>query len=469
MYGVRPTIGVRLLALGLAILVAGQTHVHAQPAAGDVSGSDFVAWAREHAIPLDTLDWRSADLTRLSALETLLEGKRIVLLGEPDHYVREKYDFQLILIRYLFERGWRHIGMEIGRTDGKRIDRYLENGDIAWLERVTSYGYKGDERANRKDVPEGLLPKKSDRTFVDDIHHEQFWFQKQLRSLNEALPPGRPRLHWFGFDADLRPGGAYVDAQELLTPHRTDPVASEILARLARPEQEQRADELKRLKDVLALIDGASDDLRRLLGDADATELVRTLRALHDGLAFIEAGRTGPGSDAWLPAMKMREETMFRHMDEVLAELPPDEKIILLGGFMHLSKNSDALHFGAIDDEYASPMWPSIGNYLDQKLPGAVYSIWMLYDHGRHGIPMRPDPIQEVQSDPRTVEHLLAEVGPRFLLPFHTGDRRESYLDSLRHFRPNGAIGHGHLRRHADAVFFVAEAHEPDWQRPGRS
>ena len=178
-----------------------------------VSGKAFLTWVQDRAIELDSLEWRSADLGKLAVLDKLLEGKRIVYLGEPDHYVREKYDFQLIFIRYLFERGWCHLGMEMGRADGQRIDRYLESGDMAWLNRVASYGYKGDERANRKDIPKDLTPKKSDRSFVTNIHEEQFWFQKQLRSLNEVLPPGKPRLRWFGFDADLRPGGAYVDAE----------------------------------------------------------------------------------------------------------------------------------------------------------------------------------------------------------------------------------------------------------------
>ena len=465
----RLKIVVPLLTLGIAVADVGSASVHARPDDDHVSGNDFVGWVRENAIPLDTLDWQSADLTSLSVLDRLLEGKRMVFLGEPDHYVREKYDFQLIFIRYLFERGWRHIGMEMGRADGRRIDRYLETGDIAWLDRVASYGYKGDERANRKDIPKGLVPKKSDRSFVKNIHDGQYWFQKQLRSLNETLPPGKPRLRWFGFDADLRPGGAYVDAEELLKPHQSEPLAQEILKRLARPEKELRPGEIKRLKDLLSFLECEEAGVRDLLGKADAVELGRTLRCLVDGLAFIEAGRKGPMSDEWLPAMGQREETMFRQMDDVLADLPPDEKIILLGGFMHLSKNSDALQFGAIDDPFASPMWPSIGDYLDKKLPGEVCSIWMLYDHGRHGVPMRKNPIEVVRTDPQTVEYLLAQAGTQFFLPFHTGDRRESYLDHVRNFRPNGASGSGRLKTHTDALFFVAEANEPGGRQQGDS
>jgi hypothetical protein len=85
----------------------------------------------------------------------------------------------------------------------------------------------------------------------------------------------------------------------------------------------------------------------------------------------------------------------------------------------------------------------------------------MLYDHGRHGVPMLADPIEDVQTDPHTVEYLLAKAGNLFFLPFHTGDQRESYLDQKRNFRPNGGSGSGLLRTHTDAVFFVAEVNEP--------
>jgi erythromycin esterase-like protein len=430
------------------------------------SGKAFVAWAWDNAIEFDTLDWRNVDLNRLSILDKSLEGKRIVFLGEPDHYVHEKYDFQLIFIRYLFEQGWRQIGMEMGRADGTRIDRYLETGDVAWLERVASYGYKGDEQASRQDIPKGLVPKKSNRAFTQNVHDEQFWFQKQLRSLSEARPPGGPRLRWFGYDADLRPGGAYVDAKQLLRPHESDPLVRSILAGLERPGDEARPDEIKRLRNLRALLERKEKALSELLGRTDFVELTRSLRCLTDGLAFIELARKGPSSDEWLPAMRRREESMFRQINDVLADLAPDEKIILLGGFMHLSKNSDALQFGTTNDPFASRMWPSIGDYMNQKLPGQVYSIWMLYDHGRHGVPMREDPVQVVRTDPDTVEHLLASVGEVFFLPFHTGDRRESYLDRPRNFRPNGGSGSGLLRTHADAIFFVREVHEPGWNGP---
>ncbi len=41
-----------------------------------------------------------------AALDRMLAGKRFVFLGEPDHFIVEKYPFRLTLIRHLFARRW---------------------------------------------------------------------------------------------------------------------------------------------------------------------------------------------------------------------------------------------------------------------------------------------------------------------------------------------------------------------------
>jgi hypothetical protein len=109
-----------LLALGVVALHARLATVHAGPSDGHVSGKVFLAWVKDNAIELDTLDWQSIDVGKLSVLDKLVEGKRIVFLGEPDHYVREKYDFQLIFIRYLFggTSVWRWGGLTAGESIG---------------------------------------------------------------------------------------------------------------------------------------------------------------------------------------------------------------------------------------------------------------------------------------------------------------------------------------------------------------
>lgn len=106
---------------------------------------------------LAPLDGANCDVGKLAVLDDSLTGKRVVYLGEEDHWVREKTEYRLLLLRYLFSRGWRFVGEELGRSDGVRLDRYLETGDESWLARMATHGYRGALRSDRDDKPTGLL------------------------------------------------------------------------------------------------------------------------------------------------------------------------------------------------------------------------------------------------------------------------------------------------------------------------
>ena len=144
---------------------------------------------------------------------------------------------------------------------------------------------------------------------------------------------------------------------------------------------------------------------------------------------------------------------MFRQMDELLARLPSDEKIILMGHNLHLSKDYRTVRFGQLQ------MWPSVGSHVHSRLPGEVYSIWMLYDHGRHGN-VSAQAFQYVPSHPRRIESLMSRAGGAYLLPLGSDDPRAAFLDEARGFVINGGQGSGLLRKSADALFFVSEVHE---------
>ena len=131
-----------------------------------------------------------------------------------------------------------------------------------------------------------------------------------------------------------------------------------------------------------------------------------------------------------------------------------------MGHNLHLSKNNETAYFG---EKHTGRMklWRTIGTHVAERLPGEVYSMWLLYDRGRHGNIMLEAGFEEVQSDPRRIEHLLAKAGSAFFLPFHSNDPREAYLDQDLNFVQNGSIASGYLMEQADAVFFVAEVRAP--------
>ena len=73
----------------------------------DPEARRFVRWASANAIHLDPLGRESFEPERLAALDPLLAGKRLVYLGESDHFLHETHVFRRLLVPYLVSRGRR--------------------------------------------------------------------------------------------------------------------------------------------------------------------------------------------------------------------------------------------------------------------------------------------------------------------------------------------------------------------------
>ncbi len=449
-------------AVPLALLLLSPLPPSGQGEADEVDSRDFLAWARESAVELDSLEWSETDPKAFAFLDEALKGKRIVYLGETDHGVAERMEFRLLLIRELARRGFRRIGMEMGLSDAKRMDRYLETGDETCLERVALYGYRGDLRENRKDEIAGWTDD-SNPELIQAAQAEARWFLRELRRIGEELPEGEPRLSWFGYDLSIRPGGGYADAAELLAPHQGQALFDAVMERMARVPGESRIEEAERIEALVVLLDERRDELVHLLGDAGALELRRALQRMADAFRFIEGlqGQEEYDPEAVAEALERRERRMDHNMDEHLAEWPPDEKIILLGHALHLSQDSTAIHTQGFGD-----MWESIGTHVEREHPGEVYGIWLLHHRGRHGVPRAQPPILPFLSPRGSVERILRRVHPILILPLGSGDPREAWLDEERVFCHSGAPARAVLPRQVDCLFFVEVAGEPG-KRPG--
>jgi hypothetical protein len=268
--------------------------------------------------------------------------------------------------------------------------------------------------------------------------------------LNETLKPGDKRLRWFGFDVDILSGIGYIDIRKRLESHKSHQIIREILERIDLVQGESVLEEAARIGNLISYVDNDGDAITSIIGKREYKLLTRDLRSLRDGLIFLDAFKKAP-SPEWGHALREREKTIFRQMDELLEDLNEDDKIILIGHNMHLSKDYRKVWIRS------ASMYPSIGTHMVRRLPGEVYSIWMLYDYGRHGNIWNESFYEDVPSHPHRIEHLFTKAGLCFILPFHSRDPREQYLDEDRNFVANGRLGHGFIRNQADAIFFVSE------------
>ncbi len=393
-----------------------------------------MAWAAEVAIPIDLEPGISPE-----RLAPLVAGKRFVFLGEPDHFIREKYAFRLGFLRALHALGWRHLGMEMGRSDGLRLDRYLEGGDERDLLGVGLYSSASSVAAT--------------------IESGGFFGQEISYALAlRALAGGPERIRYFGFDLDMIPGNGIDDARSRLAgaPGEAD------LALVLQDawSADDRIAELSRLLDEVLDPDApwAADLLagnRRELGlDLDA--LVESLRFQRS--SAVEGG----GAQALLEAFARRERAMFRLFDACLESSPAEARFVLTGHNMHLGRSFEGARWREIGSTFPVALWPSIGAHVTQRFPEGVYAIWLVYDHGEHLPSSSTVEARAVASVPGTVESLLARVPyPVFLLPLSSDDPRLAWLNGERTFRVNGGVGWGLLRDLTDALLFVSDVHAP--------
>ena len=425
----------RLDFITTSLLVASTTAGLTGAQEPDAAAADaFVAWAAEVAVPID-LDESVAP----ASLAPLVNGKRFVYLGEPDHFIHQKYPFRLRFLTALHALGWRHLGMEMGRSDGLRFDRFLAGGDERDLLEIGLYSSTSDVSAAIRSG--GFLGM-------------ELCYAQAVR----AIATGRERIRYFGFDLDLTPGSGFHDARA-----RLDGVAGAEELLLVLDDVWGSDDRIGELSLLLEELRNPSSTLTGGLPADLLEELVLDLDNLGESLRFGGLSIFNEPEPANLfDAFARRERMMFRLFDGYVDRLPEDQGIVLTGHNMHLSRNWENARWLELGTTLSIPLWPTIGAHVSDRFPGEVFAIWLVYDHGVH---LNADNLSEegvLESVPGTVESLLARLPhDAFLLPLASDDPRSAWLDAERTFRVNGGVGHGRLRDLTDALFFVREVEPP--------
>ena len=378
---------------------------------------DFLEWAASNAVIFDDFDGETADIETLSFLDERLQGKRVAFLGEMDHFVHEKYDYRLFLIRYLVSRGFRVLCEELSWTDGVHTDRYLSSGDPSHLDRLATYGYKGDIRTDRDDSATGIL--RNDDTYpLAELSAEQKRFNEALLRLN-AQQPRNSQIRYFGLDVDYTPGGAYRDLDSSLKPIAGDPIADELRGILALTPNESIHQETDRLSRALRFTEARADHFMRVLGRRSYATMVHTSEVLKDSFAYISVANPAQDYTELNEAMAMRESIMHRNAAFVLEQMGPNERIVLMAHALHLAKDDDLIQTPSTGAGPGGGRVPSIGHYINQTLaPDEVFSFWMLFGHGRDLQPF-PNLPRKLSSKRGSLNHLMNQVGSgsSYLIP----------------------------------------------------
>ena len=299
---------------------------------------------REHAVPLDS---RAFD----DLIDEVVGDRRVVALGESHHFVHETYAIRSRVLRSLAGIGFAHVGFEIARTDGARLDDALSGRDPNALDRVSTFGYRHpDDRPYEGvlAVAPGVYPEAGMRAEYASL----------LDALRASLPP---ESSWraFGFDIDYAAGAA-----------------AERLAEL----------EL-----------------------SDAAERVRATATLSISRRYDDAVRAASSYDALRTPMAWREQLMAEHVEFELAA-HPDGRFALCAHNLHLAAYNPALDVpGAVGPGGGEV--PPLGAAL-AAAGHRVATIWMLH---ADGVDCGPPPSNGRVRAPRaTLNRALAAFGTSF-------------------------------------------------------
>ncbi len=349
------------------------------------------------AIPLaDPFDGATADTAPLAVLDAALADADVVCLGEMNHFVHEKSDFRLWCARWLASRGWTRFAEELGWSDGVRVSRYLRSGDESEFARLPSFNYRGHLRADRDDLPGGILKASRENYPVDAFVAEQSRFYSGLRA------SGGTAL--CGIDIDGAPGGAYEDVGAWLAPFADHPAVGAFLQRLARMPGEDAQEESARIR----ALDCAP--LSAVVGDRLARDVRYALNALSDSLAYIALAYDAPSYEALRPAMAYRENAMKRRFRA--AQDVEGERLVLMGHALHLAKTDPSVSGVGPGGGQVS----SLGRHLVRERGLKMLSLWMLYGAGEDSQPF-PDLPRRAAYGKHTLNAALAGRGAPLLLP----------------------------------------------------
>ena len=323
-----------------------------------IEESEFLDWVRDSALPVEQLE-RNDALEQY--LDQALEGRRIVYIGEPGHFYTEKYAVQLLLIRHLVQRGYRHIFQEgLGASMAQAFDDFVQTGQRPGQGRPS--GVSEDQVRYQQRAFEGWSGAKTPE-FQRRVSAERSRFFEQIHQLNRSLPEGSAPIRVHPLDIDMLPGGCYHGITQLLDQYASVPEARLLRALAEKQAGETRQEEVARLERLREAVEQHPVGQLDFLTAPHRSQLQKLSDCLVESIVFLETARTDGKLDR---ALVRREPAMFRQVQYVLEQLPADEGVIMIAHTNHLSKiGSDTLR--ARD--------PSVGELIDQAYPGQVFSI----------------------------------------------------------------------------------------------
>lgn len=309
------------------------------------------------------------DYDDLAFLKPLLQGKRIVALGESGHGVAQFNAIKVRMIKYLHEQlGYNLIAFESPMAECAEADTMIG-----------------------RDTPEKVM-----RSCLFGVWHSRETLEL-FDYVAKARAAGRD-LHITGFDN-----------QGL----RLQPGVMDTLKRLLGPQQAQLSDRLERAETTLvnlrarrgsaaeaAELNTVYRAVEALLGDheqranaAEARELAFLRMQMLSRVALVTTSMSAPGSRE---SLETRDAAMAANFKHLMQQRHPGKKVIVWG------------HNGHIARQWPGPQHPRpMGSHLADTYGKSMYVVGLVMGRGRATFNTGQS-YEVVQPDPASIEGAFA-------------------------------------------------------------
>ena len=378
---------------------------------------DIAAWLRRTAVPIEAVDAgrRTGDL---AALRSMLDGVRVVGLGEVTHGTKEFYQYKNRLLRHLVsELGFTIVAIEGSYSSAQVVDDYVANG-------------VGDRSA-----------------VLAEFGHHAMWDVEEfgaaldwLRAHNQSVPDSA-KVRFHGLNMwHTRVGRACVLAYLRRVAPRRLPAVRRLFDAVAWGEGRGMLPAHQRLdgesfQSVRELADFLSSDRERLIAmtsPAEYDDVVRQVAIIRQWIACNLSTALPPGEFAApVPPVEglnifARSTYIGRNLIDVMERAESGAKALIWAHSLHVG-------VGFVDEVHGQT--PNMGSYLRARLGDAYYAIAMETERGTYLT-------REFLPDQTLGDHRIGVIPPApagTLAWYLAAAESERFLLDLRRFAPDQA------------------------------
>ncbi len=369
-------------------------------------------WLKTNAVRLRSVSPGDRDFSDLQPLKKILDGKRIVLLGEPSHGDGTTFLAKSRLIAFLHEEmGFDVLAFESGLYDCRKVDEALRKGEdpVKAVRRglfgiwsrseqlLPLIGYLGREATSKSPMAVAGF----DNQFTGNASYESF--VKDLEAYFLALGSKSmvgPEAEAFGGVVQKLIDGTWEEQGSPLPPAAEQ---ERFLARLGGLRNEVRAQ-----------VESPPKAKREGAPSAEENAFWLQMLASLDSIARVTWEPEGTTTDGRLRTRKMRDRQMAQNLLWLANERYPGKKIVVWAATFHAARNLGKIDVGTGREELARSYrsMETMGDGVSKALGERIYTLGFTAFEGSIGNVFQSRPPEPLDPpSPGSLEELMARAG----------------------------------------------------------